>query len=82
MKHSCCLQIHPEILLKYRERCADGMPLATETALTAAIEDNLCHLGAHEGGVSIPCMSDPVIALQLSGWIKPSPPGMVLKSPV
>lgn len=58
MKHSCCLQIHPEILLKYRERCADGMPLATETALTGdcprashAIEDNLCHLGAHEGGV-------------------------------
>lgn len=48
-----------------------------------AIEDNLCHSGAHEGVISVLCMSDPVIALQLSRWIKPSPPGSpgkVLKS--
>lgn len=90
MKHSCCLQIHPEIVLKYWERCAYGVPLATETALTGdcpraswALEDNLCHTGACEGGISVLCLSVTVIALQLGGWVKPSPPrgpGKVLKS--
>lgn len=66
------------------------MPLAIETALTGdcprasrALEDNLYHAGACEGGISVLCLAVTVIALQLSGWIKPSPPrgpGKVLKS--
>lgn len=90
MKHSCRLQMKPQNITEIQGEDPYGMPLATETALAGncprdsrAIEDSLCHLGACEDGLCVPSVSDPASALQLSTWIKASPPGgpeKVLKS--